>query len=147
MKKSKKSKNSKRKKKQKYNISPEALAARNKKIAEGMRRYRANQSKEEVHQMMEKVRDNKTPESYINQKYSKKSIASLRKHMREKVNTPRHYRTRNDDFHRTPEIIKLRFEALKKAHQARLRNYVVCKIVPRVNDHCGVITTEEMESL
>lgn len=81
--------------------------------------------------------------------YSEEGLESLRRHMREKVNTPRHYRTRNQDFRKDPTYLKMRSDLTREQHQIGSLHPVIHeeKETKRINDYSGVITIEEMESL
>lgn len=99
-------------------------------------------------QHMARARAAITPESYKKRKYSKEGLASLRKHMREKVNTPLHYRTRNQDFRKDPDYLKKHSDKMKEQHRTgNLYPIVEIQEEKRINDHVGVITIDEMDSL
>ena len=97
---------------------------------------------------MARARAARTPESFTKRKYSKEGLASLRRNMAKNVNTPQHYRTRNQDFRKDPVYIAKRSAIMKNQHKTgNLYPLVEVQEEKRINDHVGVITLNEMDQL
>lgn len=109
-----------------------------------MKRYRKTQTPEEIKKMMNHARKHVNFENFKGRKYSKEGLASLRRHMREKVNTKQHYETRNRDFVQDPEW---RAKISKVTTLGKREPAKKLPVKKRINDYSGVITREELENL
>lgn len=112
-----------------------------------MKRVWKRRSKEDRIQMTQKARDSKTPESYTNRRYTRKGLASLQRHMREKVNTPEHYKTRDMSYSKDPLWRKMMSDLRKEA--SILMGYTLNdpKETERINDYAGVLTASQLSAL
>lgn len=119
------------------------------KYSVAVKRRLQKKSKEEINAMMKKARSHITEETYANRTYTKEGLASLRLHVKKVINRPEHYLTRNADFYTDPEYIKFHSDKAKKQHAlGTIKTLIIEKHeTNRINDHCGVLTMEDMANL
>jgi len=115
-----------------------------------MKRTWIARGKEEAKRYMARAREARRPDHYFHRKYSEEGLESLRRHVRERMNTPeaieKRRRKRSGSL-RTPVHRKMKSLLFKEMHMLRGTKIYESEETQRVNDYAGVITSSQFEDL